>query len=91
MHIQPTDIEGVVIVETVPFVDHRGAFMRLFCERELSAILGERRIVQINFSRTEAVGAIRGLHYQRPPYAEMKLVRCLRGRIWDVAVDAGDS
>jgi dTDP-4-dehydrorhamnose 3,5-epimerase len=68
-----------VIVETAAFVDHRGAFMRVFCERELSAILGDRRIVQVNYSRTEAVGAIRGLHYQHPPHAEMKLVRCLRG------------
>ena len=87
MHIQQTVIEGVMVVETTPFVDQRGAFLRLFCERELSAILGERRIVQINYSRTEAVGTIRGLHYQRPPHAEMKLVRCLRGRVWDVALD----
>ncbi|HAS52023.1 MAG TPA: dTDP-4-dehydrorhamnose 3,5-epimerase [Gammaproteobacteria bacterium] len=87
MHIQQTAIKGVMVVETIPFIDQRGAFLRLFCERELSAILGERRIVQVNYSRTEAVGAIRGLHYQRPPHAEMKLVRCLRGRVWDVALD----
>jgi dTDP-4-dehydrorhamnose 3,5-epimerase len=43
--------------------------------------------MQINYSQTETVGTIRGLHYQIPPYAEMKLVRCLRGRVWDVAVD----
>ncbi len=87
MHIQQTAIKGVMVVETIPFIDQRGAFLRLFCERELSAILGARRIVQANYSRTEAVGAIRGLHYQRPPHAEMKLVRCLRGRVWDVALD----
>lgn len=87
MKIQPTAIDGVAVVETTPFIDRRGLFARLFCERELSAMLGERRIVQANYSRTEAKGAIRGLHYQLPPHAEMKLVRCLRGRVWDVALD----
>ncbi len=87
MKIQPTTIEGVAIVETMPLIDRRGAFMRLFCERELSTILGGRQIVQVNYSRTDVVGVIRGLHYQRPPHAEMKLVRCLRGRVWDVALD----
>lgn len=87
MKIQPTAIDGVAVVETTTFIDRRGLFARLFCERELSAILGERRIVQANYSRTETVGAIRGLHYQRSPHAEMKMVRCLRGRVWDVALD----
>lgn len=87
MKIRRTAIDGVAVVETTPFIDRRGRFARLFCERELSALLGERHIVQANYSRTEAKGAIRGLHYQRPPHAEMKLVRCLRGRVWDVALD----
>lgn len=87
MKVLHTAIAGVDIVETTPFVDHRGAFARLFCTRELSTILGARGIVQINCSRTKAVGAIRGLHYQYPPYAEMKLVRCLRGRVLDIALD----
>ena len=93
MKIYPTIIADVIVVETTPFADHRGSFARLFCERELAQVLGERRIVQINHSRTVAVGAVRGMHYQRPPHAEMKLVRCLRGRVWDVAVDlrAGSS
>lgn len=87
MKINPTAIHGVMVVETTPHTDHRGAFARLYCERELAPILGNRRIVQINHSRTAAVGAIRGMHFQRPPHAEMKLVRCLKGRVWDVAVD----
>lgn len=93
MNTRPTAIAGVVVVETPPFTDARGAFARLFCENELGPVLGSRRIVQINHSRTHAVGAVRGLHYQRAPHAEMKLVRCLRGRVWDVAVDlrAGSS
>lgn len=87
MKIHPTALAGVVVVDSEPYADQRGTFARLFCERELTQILGDRRIVQINHSCTHAVGAIRGLHYQHPPHAEMKLVRCLKGRVWDVAVD----
>lgn len=87
MKLQPTAIAGVVVVEAMAFRDHRGSFARLFCERELATLLGERRIAQINQSFTLSKGVVRGMHYQRPPYAEMKLVRCLRGRVWDVAVD----
>ena len=50
-------------------------------------MIGDRKIVQINHSRTTKPGTIRGMHYQRPPHAEMKMVRCLRGRVWSVAVD----
>lgn len=82
-----TLLSGVVVVKTTPHNDARGAFARLYCERELTGVIGDRRIVQINHSRTHSVGAVRGLHYQLGPQAEMKLVRCLRGRVWDVAVD----
>ena len=87
MKITPTTISGVMLVETTPHIDPRGAFARLYCEHELASLIGNRRIAQINHSRTSSVGAIRGMHYQRPPHAEMKLVRCLKGRVWDVAVD----
>ncbi len=87
MNVRSTALQGVVVVETTPVVDRRGAFTRLFCDRELATIIEDRRIVQINHSLTSAVGAVRGLHYQRPPHAEMKLVRCLKGGVWDVAVD----
>ena len=87
MEITPTTIPGVLIAETRLQVDHRGVFARLYCESELAGIIGNRHIVQINHSRTAAVGAIRGMHFQHPPHAEMKLVRCLKGRVWDVAVD----
>jgi len=87
MIIKRTSLEGVAVVETEPYHDERGAFARLYCENELAGIIGPRKIVQINHSRTHAVGAVRGLHYQNPPHAEMKLVRCLKGRVWDVAVD----
>lgn len=87
MNVSQTPLHDVMIVETTAFSDERGLFARLYCENELSEIIGHRRIVQINYSRTHTVGAVRGLHYQQPPHAEMKLVRCLKGRVWDVAVD----
>jgi dTDP-4-dehydrorhamnose 3,5-epimerase len=87
MKILMTPIIGVSVVETTPIIDQRGTFFRCFCEHELAAIIGSRRIMQINFSRSLTVGAVRGLHFQYPPHPEMKLVRCLKGKVWDVAVD----
>ena len=82
-----TDIPGAWVVESTVFRDHRGAFSRLYCSRELREGVGSRTIVQINQSKTCSIGAVRGLHYQNPPHAEMKIVRCLKGRVFDVAVD----
>ena len=87
MNRTPTAIQGVTVVQTGAMTDHRGSFTRLFCEQALAPVLAGRRIVQINHSRTLNAGAIRGLHYQEAPHAEMKLVRCIKGRVWDVAVD----
>lgn len=91
LKIQNTSIAGVHVVETMPLGDSRGIFARLFCDQELAPILGHRKIAQINFSRTMQEGAIRGLHFQYPPHAELKMVRCLRGRVWDVVVDVRES
>ncbi len=87
MKLFPTEICGVTVVETQLIADHRGAFKRLFCENELASVLNGRRIVQVNQSQTASLGAVRGMHYQLPPHAEMKLVSCIKGRVWDVAVD----
>jgi dTDP-4-dehydrorhamnose 3,5-epimerase len=87
LNVNATAIAGVVSVDTVRLEDDRGAFSRLFCEEELAQVIGHRRIVQVNLSRTAARGSVRGLHFQGAPHAEMKLVRCLRGAVWDVAVD----
>lgn len=87
MKITKTSISGVVVIETAKFLDPRGEFMRLYCDEELAQIIGARRIVQVNHSKTLNIGTIRGLHYQKSPHAEMKLIRCLRGRVWDIAVD----
>jgi dTDP-4-dehydrorhamnose 3,5-epimerase len=87
MQVHPSRLGGVHLVGTKRFSDERGSFARLFCNPSLREVLGARTIVQINHSHTKRTGAIRGLHFQRAPQAEMKLVRCLRGRVWDVAVD----
>lgn len=87
MILHSTPITNLLVAESKAIKDERGAFARLFCEQELSSVIGQRKIVQINHSRTEAVGAVRGLHFQHAPHAEMKLVRCLKGKVWDVAVD----
>lgn len=87
MKLHPTPLSGLWVVDTAVMGDERGAFSRFFCADELREAVGTRRIVQINHSRTQAPGTVRGLHFQHPPHAEMKMVRCLRGRVWDVAVD----
>lgn len=87
MNILATRISDLYVVETFPYKDVRGEFSRLYCDIELSRLIGTRRIVQMNYSRTSLAGAVRGMHFQMPPYAEMKLVRCLNGHVWDVAVD----
>ena len=87
MNLIETSIVGILVVESTAFQDNRGAFSRLFCSRELQVIVDPRLIVQINHSTTHSVGAVRGLHFQNPLHAEMKIVRCLKGRVFDVAVD----
>ncbi len=87
MKIAPTAIDGLSVVQLSAFEDHRGSFMRCFCDGALEPLLSGRSIRQINHSRTSRQGALRGLHYQTPPFAEMKFVRCIRGSVYDVAVD----
>ena len=67
--------------------DHRGSFTRLFAREELEPAGWTGDVVHINHSRTATAGTVRGLHFQRAPHAEMKLVTCIRGRVLDVAVD----
>lgn len=87
MNVTQLPINDLKLVDTLSHRDSRGSFSRFFCAEELSAVLEYRKIVQINHSKTTRVGAIRGMHFQYPPYAEMKLVRCLSGRVLDVIVD----
>ncbi len=80
-------LTGAYRVDLEPQGDSRGFFARLFCVEEFAKYRLETRWVQCNTSFTAATGTIRGLHFQRPPMAEAKLVRCVRGAIWDVIVD----
>jgi dTDP-4-dehydrorhamnose 3,5-epimerase len=85
--VLPTAITGLVVLQRHPIGDHRGHLERMFCADELHAIITPRAIVQINHTYTAKRGTVRGMHFQYPPHAEMKLVSCLRGEIFDVAVD----
>lgn len=85
--IERTPIQGLVVARRQRRTDERGYFERMFCEVELAPLLAGRRVVQINHTLTKRVGAVRGLHFQRPPHAETKLVTCVRGEVFDVAVD----
>jgi dTDP-4-dehydrorhamnose 3,5-epimerase len=87
MIIQKLPLKDAALIDPEPFQDERGLFARFFCSRELERIMAEKRIVNVNFSRTLRSGAVRGLHFQRPPHQEMKLVRCIRGAVFDVLVD----
>jgi dTDP-4-dehydrorhamnose 3,5-epimerase len=87
MQYKETPLKGCYVIQTTPFVDHRGTFARFFCERELAQVIGDRKIVNVNLSRSAKKGSIRGMHFQRVPDAEMKFVRCIKGSVFDVAVD----
>lgn len=85
--VRSTALCGVYCITPKPRHDDRGYFERLFCQEEFQRLGLTKPIVQINHTLTKPQGAIRGMHFQYPPYAETKIVRCLRGAIFDVAVD----
>ncbi|MEL6991885.1 MAG: dTDP-4-dehydrorhamnose 3,5-epimerase [Pseudomonadota bacterium] len=88
MKAQTTPLDGLLhFKEMTWFEDHRGAFGRLYCVDSFAKVKAPFSIRQINLSRTTAKGALRGLHFQLGAAAEDKVVRCLKGRIFDVAVD----
>ena len=86
MNVISTNIDGVVIIEPRVFEDARGYFFESFSQREFNEKVKPLDFVQDNESKS-TFGVIRGLHFQRPPYAQSKLVRCVRGAVLDVAVD----
>jgi dTDP-4-dehydrorhamnose 3,5-epimerase len=87
MRFIDTGLDGLWLVETEPVADDRGFFARTFCERAFAERGLEHRFVQHSRSLSHRRGTLRGLHFQRPPHAEAKLVSCAAGAIWDVAVD----
>lgn len=78
---------GLKLVERQRLGDSRGFLTRLFCDDELAAAGWHKPIVQINHTFTAQRGTVRGMHYQHPPHAEMKLLSCIQGEVWDIAVD----
>ncbi len=85
--ILPTPLADLRVLQRKPLGDSRGYLERLFCLEELAEILAGRHIAQINHTLTASRGTVRGMHFQLPPHAETKFVSCLRGEVFDVAVD----
>ncbi len=87
MNIITTPLDGLLEIQSNVFADERGSFRRLFCDTDFSAIRPNLHFCQVNLSHTSKSGTVRGMHFQKPPSAEAKLIRCLKGRAFDVAVD----
>ena len=83
----PTPLAGLLVVQRKPVDDQRGFFCRFFCAEEFQGAGLKKPIAQMNHTYTLKKGALRGLHFQYPPHAECKIVSCLRGEVYDVAVD----
>lgn len=82
-----TSLGGLIVAQRKPVEDQRGFFSRFFCANEFRQLGFTKPIAQINHTLTHKKGAVRGLHFQRPPHAETKVVSCLKGEIFDVVVD----
>lgn len=79
------------VIQLEPYADKRGMFTRLFCWDEVKQIGHHKQILQINHSLTKKKGTVRGMHFQHPPKAEIKIVKCLHGSVWDVIIDLRSS
>jgi dTDP-4-dehydrorhamnose 3,5-epimerase len=85
--IQDTPLPDLKVLQRKPIGDSRGYFERMFCVEELNDLLKHRMVLQINHTLTQHKGTVRGLHFQNPPHVELKFVNCLKGEVFDVAVD----
>jgi dTDP-4-dehydrorhamnose 3,5-epimerase len=85
--IVETELAGLRVIKRQTIGDARGYLQRLFCAEELTAAGWLAPVAQVNHTYTKRAGSVRGLHLQLPPFAEMKLITCMRGEVWDVAVD----
>jgi dTDP-4-dehydrorhamnose 3,5-epimerase len=81
------NLKGSFVIDLTPFQDERGWFARTFCKDEFAKIGHSKEWVQMNHSFTKQQGTIRGMHYQLPPFSEIKMVRCIAGAVFDVIVD----
>lgn len=84
---QATPLSGLCVIQRRPIDDSRGIFCRIFCAEEFREAGLRKPIVQINHTLTRKMGSVRGLHFQYPPHLEAKIVSCIKGEIFDVAVD----
>ena len=93
LELKETSIPGLDLIQRQPIHDERGFFERVFCQTTLEPILRSKTIRQVNRTLSFQKGTLRGMHFQYPPHAELKLVSCVRGEVFDVAVDlrAGSS
>ena len=87
MIFTPTPLAGSYVVGLKPFTDDRGWFARFYCKNEFAEIGHGKEWVQMNHSFTTAAGTVRGMHFQLPPFREIKMVRCIAGAVFDVIVD----
>ncbi|MHB1326339.1 MAG: dTDP-4-dehydrorhamnose 3,5-epimerase family protein [Thermoleophilia bacterium] len=85
--IRDTPLQGLKLIQRKPIGDSRGYLERLFCMDDFRALISGKAIMQINHTLTANRGTVRGLHFQHPPHVEAKFVNCLRGEVFDVAVD----
>lgn len=85
--ISDTGLDGLKLLQRLAVGDHRGYLERIFCAHDLEPVLHGKAIAQVNRTLTKESGTVRGLHFQLPPHAEIKLVTCLKGTVMDVAVD----
>jgi dTDP-4-dehydrorhamnose 3,5-epimerase len=87
MIFKETPLKDVYIIENEPHHDNRGYFERLYCKNELLAIGLFKEIVQVNHSFSKKRGTLRGLHFQVPPSTETRIIKCIKGSVFDVALD----
>jgi dTDP-4-dehydrorhamnose 3,5-epimerase len=87
MNFESTGLNGSYVIDIFPVEDERGWFVRTFCKNEFNKIGHSKEWVQMNHSCTNEAGTIRGMHFQKQPFSEIKLIRCISGKIFDVIID----
>src|SRR5260221_4179938 len=87
MTFEEIELKGAFVVGLKKIEDHRGFFARAWCQKEFADAGLSPNLVQINLAVSQKAGTLRGMHFQEAPHAEAKLIRCTRGRIFDVMID----
>src|ERR1022692_3988040 len=87
MNFFETGLSGSYVIDVLPVEDERGWFVRTFCKDEFEKIGHTKEWVQMNHSFTYETGSLRGMHFQKPPFSEIKLIRCIGGKVFDVIID----